>query len=225
MLEVIVFFIAIQLSLTMETSTFNPLLLSYLKSAESQIAAIPADRIEKLNKLVSYIQLNKDKNEPSKLIFICTHNSRRSHLCQIWAKVAAEYFGLGNFVDEYSGGTEATAFNPRAIAAIVRTGLKAINLGGENPRIEIIYKEDKNPIICFSKRYNATYNPQEKFAAIMTCSDADQNCPVVLGAEKRISLPYIDPKISDGTPEESKVYDERCLQIAIEQLYVFSKIK
>ena len=59
----------------------------------------------------------------------------------------------------------------------------------------------------------------------MTCSDADQNCPVVLGAEKRISLPYVDPKISDGTPEESKVYDERCLQIAIEQLYVFSKIK
>ena len=203
----------------------NNLLITYLKNAESHIDSIPAERKEKLNVLVEYIQMKKDKNEPSKLIFICTHNSRRSHLSQIWAKVAAEYYGLGNFVEEFSGGTEATAFNPRAIAAIERTGLKAINLGGENPRIEIIYKEDKNPIICFSKRYNATYNPQEKFAAIMTCSDADQNCPVVLGAEKRISLPYVDPKISDGTPEESKVYDERCLQIAIEQLYVFSKIK
>ena len=206
-------------------SMLNNLLITYLKNAESHIDSIPAERKEKLNVLVEYIQMKKDKNEPSKLIFICTHNSRRSHLSQIWAKVAAEYYGLGNFVEEFSGGTEATAFNPRAIAAIERTGLKAINQGGENPKIEIVYKEEKKPIICFSKRYDDTFNPQEKFAAIMTCSDADQNCPVVLGAEKRISLPYIDPKISDGTPEESKVYDERCLQIAIEQLYVFSKIK
>jgi len=203
----------------------NNLLITYLKNAESHIDSIPAERKEKLNVLVEYIQMKKDKNEPSKLIFICTHNSRRSHLSQIWAKVAAEYYGLGNFVEEFSGGTEATAFNPRAIAAIERTGLKAINQGGENPKIEIVYKEEKKPIICFSKRYDDTFNPQEKFAAIMTCSDSDQNCPVVLGAEKRISLPYVDPKISDGTPEESKVYDERCLQIAIEQLYVFSKIK
>ena len=50
----------------------------------------------------------------------------------------------------------------------------------------------------------------------MTCSNADQSCPMVEGMAERISLMYNDPKISDGTPQESDAYDERSLQIAAE---------
>jgi arsenate reductase len=208
-----------------EKSSSNQNVFDYLTRAKSEIESLSTDRKEKLNKLVDYIQFNKDKEIVSKLIFICTHNSRRSHLSQIWSKVAAEYFGLGNWIEEFSGGTEATAFNPRAVAAIERTGLKVVNPGGENPLYEIFYSEEKKPILCFSKRYDDAFNPQINFAAVMTCNHADQNCPIIPGVEKRISLPYVDPKISDGTAVEAATYDERCLQIAVEQLYIFSKIK
>ena len=58
----------------------------------------------------------------------------------------------------------------------------------------------------------------------MTCSEADEACPVVLGAALRIPIRYEDPKIYDGTHEESTAYDARCLQIATEMLYLFSRV-
>jgi arsenate reductase (thioredoxin) len=58
----------------------------------------------------------------------------------------------------------------------------------------------------------------------MTCDEADQDCPFVKGAALRISLPYEDPKVADGTPEEAARYDARSRQIATEMLYLFSKV-
>ena len=98
------------------------------------------------------------------------------------------------------------------------------NPGGENPRYEVSYSEERPPLICFSKVYDDPENPQEEFAAVMTCTDAEQNCPFVPGTEKRISLPYIDPKEADDTPKEKERYDERSLQIASEMFYVFGKV-
>ena len=59
----------------------------------------------------------------------------------------------------------------------------------------------------------------------MTCSHADENCPLIPGAEKKISLMYEDPKLFDRTILEKEKYRERSLQIATEMKYVFSKIK
>jgi len=59
----------------------------------------------------------------------------------------------------------------------------------------------------------------------MTCSQADAGCPSIAAAEKRIPITFEDPKISDNTPEQTEAYAERSLQIAMEMLYVFSKIK
>jgi arsenate reductase len=39
----------------------------------------------------------------------------------------------------------------------------------------------------------------------------------------RISLPYDDPKAADGTSEEAERYEERCLQIATEMMYVMEQ--
>jgi arsenate reductase len=206
-------------------SMFYPTLTAYLEMVETQLSNIPESRKPELNKLAGYIQKQLDSSKTAQLTFICTHNSRRSHLSQIWAKVAAEKYGLGELVHTFSGGTEATAFNPRAVAAIERAGLTVKNPGGDNPKYEVLYSDKAEPMICFSKRYDDNVNPQSDFAAIMTCDDADANCPVVLGASARIPIKYVDPKVSDGTEEEAQTYDERCLQIATEMMYVFSQVR
>lgn len=195
----------------------------YIKKIEAEIPGIPEDRREKLHEVAEYIKKSHGEDESAKLTFICTHNSRRSTLSQIWAAVFAHYYGIDQ-VETFSGGTEATAFNPRAVAAIERAGFVVKNKEGENPHYHVYFSDDTEPLECFSKTYDDPFNPQKDFVAVMTCSDADQNCPFIPGASKRISLPYRDPKESDGTPQESDVYDERCRQIAMEMAYVMSQL-
>jgi arsenate reductase len=96
---------------------------------------------------------------------------------------------------------------------------------GENPVYAIKYAENEHPIIGFSKLYNDDFNPEEEFAAIMTCSQADGGCPFISGAEKRIPITFEDPKVFDNTPQQKEMYQERSLQIATEMFYVFSQIK
>lgn len=198
-------------------------LTSYIQNIRGCTSRISKKRKDKLSQLADYIRTKKESREPARLTFICTHNSRRSHFCQIWAAVMGEYLELDP-ISTYSGGTEATAFNPRAVAAVERTGFKVKNPGGENPRYRVFFDEKKEPLVCFSKTFDDSYNPRNNFAAVMTCSDADENCPFVPGAETRFSIPYIDPKVSDGTPSEEETYDERCRQIAAEMYYLMSRV-
>lgn len=174
---------------------------------------------ESLNKIAGYIREKQEKNEKCEIIFICTHNSRRSHLAQIWAQTAAANYELKNIVS-FSGGTESTAFNPRAVASMERAGFKVENPGGENPHYSVKFSDDFPAMECFSKKFSDAHNPQKGFLAVMVCDDADEACPVVPGAEARVSLPFIDPKKSDGTPEEAATYDARSMQIAVEMYYV-----
>lgn len=200
-----------------------PKLKSYITDLESNFDFIPAERKKQLREVSEYIQSTLDKSEPAKLNFICTHNSRRSHLAQIWTATAAHFYEIEN-IETYSGGTEATAFNPRAVAAIERAGFEVHNPGGENPKYKISLSEKAEPMICFSKKFDHEYNPKQNFAAIMTCSDADENCPFVPGAEFRKPITYRDPKESDGTSQEKEMYDERCKQIATEMFYMIFKL-
>lgn len=178
-----------------------------------------------LKELSDFIETKVKQNAKVELIFICTHNSRRSHISQIWAQVAAAYYGIPNVVT-YSGGTEATAFNPRAVAAMEKAGFRIKRTtNADNPLYEISFSEEATAVRAFSKRYDADPNPRKKFAAIMTCSHADENCPVVNGMEKRISLSYDDPKDFDGTVLESQKYSERVMEIGTEIFYAFSRVK
>lgn len=195
----------------------------YIGNVESEFDSIPSERKESLEKLAGYVQSKSESNQIAKLNFICTHNSRRSHLAQIWATLAAHYYRINN-VETYSGGTEATAFNPRAVEAIRRAGFTVENPGGENPKYSITFSDDAKPMICFSKKFDDNFNPDKNFAAVMTCSDADENCPFVPGAEFRIPITYKDPKESDGTDQETQVYDERCRQIAADMFYLMNRV-
>ena len=130
------------------------------------------------------------------------------------------YYGFS--INSFSGGTEVTNCNPRTIASFERMGFRVKNPGGANPHYELTYHKKKNPIIVFSKTFDDASNPKNNFAAIMTCTNADENCPIISGAEKRISLPFEDPKIYDNSNQELEKYDERSLQIATEMKYVFN---
>lgn len=185
--------------------------------------SIPDSRKSELAVLINFIQSKKDDSAPVLLNFICTHNSRRSQFSQIWAQVAADYFNVS--AQCYSGGVEVTAFNERAVASLERFGFDTSIEGKDNPQYIVAWSTDASPATMFSKLYDDTINPASGFAAIMTCSHADENCPFVAGCEKRIPIRYEDPKNYDDTPLELAMYDYRSFEIATEMFYIFSKIK
>ncbi|MCD6066402.1 MAG: protein-tyrosine-phosphatase [Bacteroidetes bacterium] len=198
---------------------------NYCTELLKEFSTISPERKLLLEKIAVYINSKSSAHKPVNLVYICTHNSRRSHFGQIWAKVASEYYNIPN-MHTFSGGTEATAFNIHAINALKRVGfnIRPVNIE-KNALYHVFYDDQQTPVECFSKVYDDPKNPQSEFAAIMTCGDAEENCPFIPGVELRIGTTYDDPKVFDNTPWQDEKYDERCRQIALETLYVFSKTK
>lgn len=187
--------------------------------------SISEERKEILIPLIDYIQNKVNTREEIRLNFICTHNSRRSHLSQIWAQTMAFHFKIQN-VFCYSGGTEATAMFPKVAETLEKQGFQIQKLSEtNNPVYAIKFDENQHPISCFSKAYFDDFNPKSNFGAIMTCNNADEGCPMVFGAEARFPIKYDDPKAFDGTDLMNEKYAERSLEIASEMYFVFSQIK
>ncbi|MFV9551655.1 low molecular weight phosphatase family protein [Algibacter sp. PT7-4] len=189
-----------------------------------EVSEITENRKIVLQPLIDYLKDKVKANKPIRLNFICTHNSRRSHLTQVWAQAMAAYFNVNNVVC-YSGGTEATAMFPKVSETLNNQGFSIVKLSEtENPVYSIKFSENEPSVIAFSKQFSHAFNPASGFAAIMTCSSADGGCPFVLGSDKRIAITYEDPKASDGTPQQTETYFNRSLQIATEMKYVFSSL-
>ncbi len=202
----------------------QPGLGEYIADRLEEFAGISDERTGTLESIAAFVRAKTAAGEPSRLNFICTHNSRRSHMSQLWAQIAAQYFSVPG-VETFSGGTEATAFDPRAVAALRRAGfLVEHSTEGVNPVYAVSFEPGMEPLLAFSKVYSDSPNPQQGFAAVMTCSSADASCPIVFGAAERFAIPYDDPKEFDGTEREAEAYDERCRQIAREMLYLFSVV-
>jgi arsenate reductase (thioredoxin) len=196
-----------------------------IEQFEQEFDQIPVERRKILAQLTAFVQDKVNAQLPVYLNFICTHNSRRSHLSQLWAQAAAYYFGIDN-VHCFSGGTEATAFNPRAVKAMKDVGfLIEEREGGSNPVYEVRFSENARPVIAFSKKYDDASNHNANFAAVMTCSHADDNCPFIPGARARIALTFDDPKNFDGTPLEGAKYAERVHEIGREIIFAFSQVR
>jgi arsenate reductase len=185
-------------------------------------AAISSERLQLLNEMAAYLIAKMKQGQEIRLNFICTHNSRRSQFTQIWAQTAAVYYGIDTAC--FSGGVEVTAFNERAVAALKRDGFKVVKKGEENPVYFVFPGEDTEPIITFSKVYDDPINATKDFAAVMTCDHADENCPVISGAERRFPLRFEDPKSFDGTVQEEEMYTERSHQIGAELFFLFEKV-
>jgi len=202
-----------------------PALRPYVKEVVKELDSVSEERKVVLNEIVTSIADQLQAGRAARLTFICTHNSRRSHMSQIWAQTAAYYYGLDK-IYAFSGGTEATACNCRTIAAMRRVGFDIKDATtGDNPLYLVRYAQDRPPIRAYSKLYNADPNPKRDFIALMTCSVADKTCPVVKGAIARYAIHYADPRLCDDTPTETAAYNERCREIAREMFYIISMVR
>ncbi len=159
--------------------------------------------------------------QPLAITCVCTGNSRRSILSATLVSASAAYYGLPE-IRGFSGGTKPTAFNPRTVATLREIGLDITSLGEEAARGDAATANLKHRVrwgrslddalmqsVEFSKKYDDSLNPQSGFAALLVCSDAEEACPIIKGASVRIALPYLDPKLYDGTAIESLKYAER----------------
>ena len=174
-------------------------------------------------KLADWIAENYRPGRRLDVVVVCTGNSRRSILGATMGNIAAAYYGMPE-VRFHSGGTAPSAFNTRTVKALKEIGVEVEPTGKEAARGE---PKTANPVYRvrwgspggtdeptpeateFSKRYDDPANPQQGFAALMVCGEADAACPFVKGAALRVSMPYLDPKIYDGGAYESAKYAER----------------
>ena len=180
------------------------------------------ERVVFLNKIVNYVYKTASEKKTPKLNFICTHNSRRSQFCQFWATFFSIYYKIK--CEVYSGGNLETEVYKSVVNNIRDYGFNISYKDCDNPIYSINFR-NQNLGNYFSKLYNNSENPKNEFAAIMTCSDAEKNCPLVKGSEIKFSLQYEDPKKYDTTKIEKTEYKKTSEKIASEMNYLFYKIK
>lgn len=200
-------------------------LANYLKQVDTASHNLSPERCKVLQGAAELISQQFESNPSVALNFICTHNSRRSHLAQLFANIAAVRYEIDG-IECLSGGTESTACNIRITRSLRRAGLSVVTEEpqNDNPRYLVQFSETGPPAVLFSKRYDDPANQTESFIAMMCCSDADESCPIINGASARVSLHYQDPKISDDSPEEASTYDLRRDEIAAEMFYMMRMV-
>jgi len=204
--------------------TLYPLLATYVRENRHGFDGIAAERRTRLEEIALYVGKRIEANELSRLTFICTHNSRRSQLAQVWAQTAAHHYGVCG-VSTFSGGTQATCVEPRALQALQAAGFAVSKaLGDGNPHYLVRYAQRQPPIELWSKVFDHTDNPRSDFLAVLTCSEADTRCPIVAGAAERLALPYQDPKAADRSAQEADAYRACCRLIAREMFYLFNQV-
>ncbi len=158
---------------------------------------ITNERTFLLHKIAKKIVEEHRRNKKVYLNFICTHNSRRSQLGQVWSFYASQYFGLKT-IFSFSGGTEVTAFHKNTLRTLQKVGFTfhVTDFSHQNPTYLISFEGSKESILGFSKTFDDKHN-QQPFIAVTTCNSADTNCPYIPSAVYRFHLPFVDPKNSD----------------------------
>ncbi len=211
----------------LSAQAFNDTLQTYVNSVVDEFDKIPKNRKKVLNKISDYMYQEWQARHALQPLFICTHNSRRSQMAQVWLTAANQYYGVFT-VNSFSGGSKATAFNIRAVESLRRVGIqvtKADTSSETNPVYKIVINQKYKPIYNYSKAYNNEENPQKDFFAIIVCSAKDESCPEAKEAKARFYLPYIDPRYADKTLSETKTYDDTCREVAREMFYLLAQLK
>lgn len=185
---------------------------------------IALERKQSLNKLAEILSKELKATNKVNILFICTHNSRRSQFSQVWCQYIAEMFEFNN-ITCYSGGTEVTSVYPQVIDTLKEHGFHITSSSELDNPVYQLGKDDEKKMSLFSKLYFDPSIPEKDFVAILTCDEANEMCPNIPGAKIRFPLSYVDPKFSDNTPNQNIEYKHTSTTIAGEMYYVFSKIK
>jgi arsenate reductase len=201
----------------LQTKTF-PAITNHLNRIAKDGKSIDIIHEKAQKELAKVIVEQYQQGKELSIILVCTGNSRRSMMGAAMGNASAAYHGFSD-LRFYSGGTTPSAFNSRSIRALKEIGFKIEPTGGktkpgpkgeDNPFYQVSWLIDKGwNCIEFSKHYSDPKNPQKDFIALMVCDEADSACTVVMGAKKRIPVPFADPKAFDGKPEEAAKYSER----------------
>ncbi len=212
-----------------EPMNLRPELIATVARLHHRVDTIVPARRAVLTELARFVAAARRAGEKAHLLSVCTHNSGRSVLGEVWWSAAAAWFGLHDTVVSLSGGTHATAINPRVLHALVRAGFEVREPSADapegspgNPVYTVSHAEGLPALRLWSKRFVDLALPAGRLAAVMNCSEADAACPVVPGAALRVSLPYADPRAADDAPDEREIYDARCDQVGTECLFAMA---
>jgi arsenate reductase (thioredoxin) len=211
--------LALDAALPGSRAALNQRVRAHMDLLSTSFDLIDPARHASIIEVSDWIAANHRRGQPLHVVTVCTGNSRRSILGSTLGNIAASYSGLPE-IHFHSGGTQPSAMNPRTIASLQSIGVEIKPTGDQaapgakgepNPKYLLAWGDSTGTTesVEFSKRYDDPANPREGFAAIMVCSEADSQCPIVKGASLRISMPFLDPKIFDGSAFESAKYDER----------------
>lgn len=193
-----------------------------IKALEAEVEGTSLHRKRVLDQIITYIRKQQSNNQSVQLMFVCTHNSRRSQFGQIWTAILSAHYGLNLLA--FSGGTEVTKTHATVLDVFKQLQVPILSEDETTNQKHLIHIDNKT-ITVFSKLYNHPHNPKSNFAALMTCSEAAENCPYIQGCDLRIPLSYDDPKIFDGTNEELNAYQKTSDEVARELVYVFMGVK
>jgi hypothetical protein len=204
---------------------FNPELMSYCQSLQDEFVNVPDSTGKMLKEAGTYIIDHLNSGRETSISFVCEHNSRKSHLGQVWTQMAAQYYGIDSVIC-YSGGTTPTYVNQRIIKALENTGFQISEKGiaGEGPIYYLNYNKPSQGFEIFSKRYDHAMNPDTNYIAISLCYNPEECCPITGGADEQLTIPYPDLQPYDNTPLETKMYDEQCRMIARDMFFMMNYV-
>ncbi len=169
---------------------------------------------EKLSNIINSINFLTNKKKLN-LVFICTHNSRRSQFSEIWGNILSTYHKKN--INVLSAGMIKTEVYFQVIESLKRIGFKITH----NKNSYLLQHLNINMNLYSKILSDIKIN---NFISIMTCSEAEASCPIDLRSKSNLKLLYEDPKIYDNTKNEQKKYDSTCLKIAYELNYIFKNI-
>lgn len=107
-----------------------------------------------------------NESRPS-ILFLCTGNSCRSQMAEGWAKAL-----LGDRFDIYSAGIETHGLNPNAVQVMQEAG---VDITGQQSQLLKEHADVKLDLV------------------ITVCGHADESCPVLPGACRKLHVPFDDP--------------------------------
>jgi arsenate reductase len=110
------------------------------------------------------------------LLFLCTGNSCRSQMAEGWGRHFA-----GDAIKVQSAGIEAHGKNPRAIAVMREAGIDIS--GQESARLTDAMLDWADVVVT-------------------VCGHADEHCPVLPTATRKLHWPLNDPAKAQGSEDE-----------------------